>query len=235
MDGISNTLNCCRQDCIVNGVPVNHIMYAHDVVLLAPSAHALRLFLNQCDSYASGHGIVYFFFTKKTVCMFVKPKQLKGNTVHEFLLSGNNLKHVVNHKFLGVLSTPNYKDDNDIRQQCRNVYGRGYMLIRNLKTCSNDVKCHLFKTFCSNIYCSTLWCRFTDESMRRLKVVCNRIFRILMGLEHRTSMSAEFILRDMDPFVVILHKAIASFRKRIFCSQNILVRTVVDSIFFYLL
>ena len=31
-----NTLNCCRQGCIVNGVPVNHIMYADDVVLLAP-------------------------------------------------------------------------------------------------------------------------------------------------------------------------------------------------------
>ena len=33
--------------------------------------------------------------------------------------------------------------------------------------------------------------------MRRLKVAYNRIFRILMGLEHRTSMSAEFIVRDI--------------------------------------
>ena len=164
--------------------------------------------------------------------MCVKPKQLKSNIVHEFVLSGNNLKHVVNHKYLGVQLTANYKDDTDIRQQCRNVYSRGNMLIRNFKTCSNEVKCHLFKTFCSNIYCSTLWCRFTDESMRRLKVAYNRIFRILMGLEHRTSMSAEFIVRDMDPFVVILRKAIASFRKRIFSNDNILVRAVVDSVFF---
>ena len=43
-----------------------------------------------------------------------------------------------------------------------------------------------------------------------------------MGLEHRTSMSAEFIVRGMDPFVVILHKGIASFRKRIFSNVNIL-------------
>ena len=52
-----------------------------------------------------------------------------------------------------------------------------------------------------------------------------------MGLEHRTSMSAEFIVRDMDPFAVILRKAIASFRKRIFSNDNILVRTAVDSVF----
>ena len=47
-----------------------------------------------------------------------------------------------------------------------------------------------------------------------------------MGLEHRTSMSAEFIERDMDPFVVIMRKAIASFRNCMFSSKNILVRTV---------
>ena len=60
----------------------------------------------------------------------------------------------------------------------------------------------------------------------------NRIFRILLCLEHRISMSAEFIVKDMDPFVVILCKAVASFRKRIFSSENILVRSAVDSVFF---
>jgi len=35
----------------------------------------------------------------------------------------------------------------------------------------------------------------------------------------------------MDPFAVILRKAIVSFRKGIF-SNDILVRTVVDSVFF---
>ena len=50
MDDISNILNSSRQGCIINGVPVNHIMYADDVALIAPSAHALQLFLNLCDS-----------------------------------------------------------------------------------------------------------------------------------------------------------------------------------------
>ena len=115
---------------------------------------------------------------------------------------------------------------------CRNVYSRGNMLIRNFKTCSNEVKCHLFKTFCSNIYCSTLWCRFTDESMRRLKVAYNRIFRIPMGLEHRTSMSCRIYCERYGSFCCYSAKAIASFRKLIFSNDNILVRTVVDSVFF---
>ena len=52
------------------------------------------------------------------------------------------------------------------------------------------------------------------------------------GSEHRTSMSAAFIVRRMDPFVVIVRKAIASFRKWMYSSENILVKTVVDSAFF---
>ena len=116
--------------------------------------------------------------------MCVKPKQLKSNNVPEFVLSGNNFKYVVNHKYLGVQIIENYKDDTNTQQQCRNVYSKGNMLIKNFKTCANEVKCHLFKMFCSNIYCSTLWYRFTDESMRGLKVAYNRIFRILMGLKH---------------------------------------------------
>ena len=48
-------------------------------------------------------------------------------------------------------------------------------------------------------------------------------------------MSAEFIVKDMDAFVVILRKAVVSFRRRILSIENILVRTVVDSVFFYLL
>ena len=43
---------------------------------------------------------------------------------------------------------------------------------------------------------------------------------------------AEFIVRDMEPLVVILCKAVASFRKHIFSNDNILVRTVVDNIYF---
>ena len=34
MNDISNTLNSSRQGCIINGVPVNHIMYADDVACI---------------------------------------------------------------------------------------------------------------------------------------------------------------------------------------------------------
>ena len=86
------------------------------------------------------------------------------------------------------------------------------MLIRNFKTRTNEVRCHLFQSFCSNInvYCSTLWCMFTDGSMRPLEMSYDRIFRILMCLEHQTSMSAEFTVRDMDLVALNLRQVVAS-------------------------
>ena len=41
--------------------------------------------------------------TKKTVCMCVKPKQLKSTIVHEFVLSGNSLKHAVKQQIIKMI------------------------------------------------------------------------------------------------------------------------------------
>ena len=131
------------------------------------------------------------------------------------------LKNVSYHKYLGVILSDSCKDDLDIKQQCKNVYSGGNILIRNFRNCTDEVKCHLFKTFCSNIYCSALWNKYNKESMRQLKVAYNRVFRSLMHLEHRVSMSPSFIRRGLDPFPVILRKSVSSFRKRVLDSKNI--------------
>ena len=230
VDDLSKNLNNCYIGCTVNDVLINHLIYADDLVLLAPSAHALQLLVNQCEIFADGHDIMYN--TKKSVCMCIKPKKLNIDIPNNLLLNGKLLENVTSQKYLGVLVANNCKDDLDIKQQCKHLYSRGNVLIRNFKNCSEDVKCHLFRAYCSNIYCSFLWSKFNAETMRRLKVAYNRVFRILLGLQHRVSMSASFISRGMDPFPVLLRKSITSFRTRVLDTDNILLKAIVDSEFF---
>jgi len=64
---------------------------------------------------------------------------------------------LMSHKYLGVHITADRKDNEAIKQQCRNIYSRGNTLIRNFKMCSDTVKCKLFQSFCTNIYCAPLW------------------------------------------------------------------------------
>ena len=153
-------------------------MYADDIVLIAPSIRAMQTLLNSCDSFAHDHDVIYS--TKKTVCMFVRPKCFKSSFVPCLRLSGSVLKCVSSHKYLGIYISNELKDDASIRHQCRNMYSRGNMIIRNFTQCSNAVKCQLFQSFCTSFYCASLWSSYDIETLKRLKVAYNRIFRTLI-------------------------------------------------------
>ncbi len=230
MDDLSTELNYLTVGCMFNGFLYNHLLYADDMVLLAPSIRALQTLIAKCSEFANDHSILYN--TKKTVCMCFRPQVLKCKFDPIVVLADKQIKCVSSHKYLGVFITCNQKDDISIEQQMKNVYVRGNMIIRNFKHCSESVKCQLFKSYCTSFYCSPLWCYNTMESVRRLKVAYNRIFRILMGLMHRTSMSFSFISRGLDPLPVLLRKSIVSFRKRLFNCDNMLVRNIVYSKYF---
>ena len=56
-------------------------------------------------------------------------------------------------KHLGVLLNLSMKTSNDVSRQTGKLYAQANMLLRNFRYCSNEVKCSLFKSFCTNMYC----------------------------------------------------------------------------------
>ena len=52
----------------------------------------------------------------------------------------------------------------------RKFYTNANMLIRKFFKCTVDVKCYLFKTYCSTLYCSAMWFDSTKSAMKKLKV-----------------------------------------------------------------
>ena len=230
MDDLSQILNSSCVGCLYNGKLVNHLMYADDAALIAPSARALQKLLLLCETYAANCDII--FNVRKTILMCIKPKKLKNMLLPIVHLNGIPLKYVSSQKYLGVKMCDSQRDDDDIIQQLRGVYTRGNMLIKNFSQCSVDVKCQLFKSYCSSFYCSQLWHSYSTESIRRLKVAYNRIFRILLKLEQRVSISHSFIVNNVDHFDVLMRKNIEGFSCRVSCSKNELVNTVVHSFYF---
>lgn len=218
MDYLSKIFNSVNAGCMLNGVNFNHLLYADDMTLIEPSIRALQILLKYCDKFACENDVLYN--TKKTKCMCIKPKVFKSKFEPSFILSGEQLDCVECHKNLGMHVAPDLNDDTDIRYQCRNIYSRGNTLIRNFKECNESVKCRLFQSYCTQFYGAALWSCYNDETMRLLKVAYNRIFRILLGLEHRCSMTTNFISRGLNPFPVVIRKLIYSFRNRIYCSDK---------------
>ena len=95
MNDLSTELNCMTAGCMFNGMLYNHLMYADDMVLLAPSISGLQKLLEKCSEFASSHPILYNI--KKTVCMCFRPLVLKCKFDPIVMLSGKQIRCVTSH------------------------------------------------------------------------------------------------------------------------------------------
>ena len=96
-------------------------------------------------------------------------------------------------KYLGFNVRNDCTDDSAIANVVKGIYARGNMLIRNFSQCDLSVKLKLFQTFCANFYCCGLWNNFRQCSLDKVKVSYNNVFRALLNLSRRVSMSHTFV------------------------------------------
>ena len=230
LNDLSNSLNESKVGCQINSYMVNHLFYADDSALLAPSPKALKALINICEVFADHFELVYN--SKKTVIMCFKPKNMRSLFVPAFTLNDKVLEVKSCHKYLGVFIHDGLKDDIDINRELRGIYARGNVLIKKFLTCSEAVKIKLFKSYCNSFYSSQLWCNYNLSSIRKLHVAYNHVFRKLMKLETGASISAKFVECSIDGFRALLRKLMHRFRCRVFNSDNILVHGICSSVFF---
>jgi hypothetical protein len=138
-----------RIGCNIGGVMLNILAYADDIVLLAPSWTALQelitvleLNINNIDVQCN---------TEKTVCMVFNPKCRSKTVASHFLniLFNNQLLQFVSEfRYLGHIINNEFKDDDDIKRETRNLFMRTNLLMRRFAKCSIAVKIMLFKSYC---------------------------------------------------------------------------------------
>ena len=110
--------------------------------------------------------------------------------------------------------------DIDMKRQMRKFSANINILSRKFSKCSPDVKCTLFKSFCSNMYCSTMWYNCTVTAMRRLRIAYNNSLRRLWGIPKPNSASGMFVQLNIKSFGELLSSYIHSFMNRLQSSNN---------------
>ena len=120
----------------------------------------------------------------------------------------------------------------DINRQMRSIYVQGNVVISKFGTCTDDVKCKLFKCYCYNMYGCQNWANYSQRDLDKLRVAYNNIFRTFMSIDKRTSVSAAFIDKGIYHFNVSYRKIVYGFRSRLLNSDNLLVKTVIHDPFF---
>ena len=59
-------------------------------------------------------------------------------------------------KYLSIIISVK-NNDADLKRQKRKYYANVNMLLRKFSYCSPVVKCCMFKSYCSTMYCSSMW------------------------------------------------------------------------------
>ena len=114
-------------------------------------------------------------------------------------------------------------DNEDIQRQIGSLYVSANILRRKFYCCSDYIKIMLFKSYCSSMYGSSLWCHFSKSVFSRLGVAYNNSLRSLLGLPRWRSATQMFVLCDSMTFAANLRKSRHSLLKRLEHSGNVYI------------
>ena len=108
MNNLSRLLVMSNVGCYIDGQCMNHLMYADNICLLAPTAIALQQLLDICNEYGLANDIT--FNPLKSVCLVFRPAKYKlfCPRVH---IGNAQLEYVYDAKYLGFMFCKNKKDD----------------------------------------------------------------------------------------------------------------------------
>uniref|UniRef100_A0A2H1VTG3 SFRICE_000661 n=1 Tax=Spodoptera frugiperda TaxID=7108 RepID=A0A2H1VTG3_SPOFR len=226
MDQLIVELSSTRVGCYIDGICVNNISYADDMVLLSASVCGLRKLVSMCERYASDHGLVYN--VRKSVVMVFGAGGECPVTVPPVKINGVSLSRVHSFKYLGHILTASLRDDDDIERERRALSIRANMIACRFKRASAEVKKTLFRAFCSSFYTCSLWVHFTQKSYSALRVQYNNAFRVLMGLPRFCSASGMFAEMRVDCFYTLMRKRCASLVRRVRASPSGILGMIAD-------
>lgn len=224
MDELSYKLQASQCGCCIGKQCLNHLFYADDCVLLAPTPASLQQLINICELYASTNEIL--FNAKKTEIIALN-RNVHQLNLPSIFLNGLKLDWKSSIKYLGVHIMDNMCDSMDMRRQMKYLYCTGNGIIRNFKHCSYPVKWELFRTLCTNMYSCHLWCNYQKAHFNQIRVAYNDVFRMLMSIPRGSSISQFFMMFNMPDFYAVLRNAAYRFLQRLLSSSNQIVCEIV--------
>ena len=184
---LSDCLNKSGIGGSMNGTVINHMLYADDICIISLSSAGLQQLLNICSGYSELHDLT--FNAKKSMCMYFSTSMNKHCEYPVIYLGNSICEFVKEVKYLGVMIHSSMKTIIDVARQTRKFYLQANLLLRNFRHCSDQIKCVLFQTYCTNLYCCQLWFNSTKSSLKKLSTSYNSVLRRLLGISKPYSAS----------------------------------------------
>ena len=94
--------------------------------------------------------------------------------------------------------------------------------------CSISVKISLFKAYCTPLYTAHLWCRYRQNSMRKLTVAYNDCMRLLLKVPRSSSASHMFVSAGVPTCSAVLRNLMYRFICRASESENNIIAVLTN-------
>lgn len=143
--------------CYISGVCCNILLYADDIVLLAPTWSAMQQLLDVLYTEAGSIGLRVNIDKCSSMCFnpLVRAKWVTKK-FPAFIVATQPLKMVEVFKYLGHVIRSDLDDIADIRREVRNLFFRTNVFLRKFSVCSGEVKnycsSHIVHVFTALLY-----------------------------------------------------------------------------------
>jgi hypothetical protein len=125
IDSLLLSLAASKVGCFIGEIFVGALAYADDIVLLTPTANAMRHMLKQCDSFAADFNLI--FNAKKSKCIFIQAKRSRRMNIGPmpgFMINGQPVEFVDQWPHLGHVIAADFSDSYDILQRRNATVGQ---------------------------------------------------------------------------------------------------------------
>jgi Reverse transcriptase (RNA-dependent DNA polymerase)/Endonuclease/Exonuclease/phosphatase family len=213
--------------CFIGNWFAAALAYADDLILLAPSARAMRRMLSICDSFAAEY-CVTFNNTKSKCITFHCSKLGRGTSMTQssFAIGGKSIENVDRWPHLGHIFNAQLTDDDDITARRNSFIGQANSFFCNFSMLDVQTKNTLFKVYCSSHYGSELW-NLTSNKIEDYCIAWRKSLRKIWSLPYDSNrINVALISNTVPLFDEICRRAINFIYSCLNCDSDF-IRSIV--------
>jgi hypothetical protein len=183
IDDLLLALSSSGVGCYIGINFVGALAYADDLVLIAPTATALRKLLSICGEYASEYCIT--FNAAKSKCLVILPNKRRdlSNCLGDckFTINSQTIDNVESFTHLGHVITSTSDDATDIIARRNDFIGHVNNMLCYFRKLSSHIKYRLFRSYCTSFYGCELW-SLASSSIEDLCIAWRKSVRLVWNL-----------------------------------------------------
>jgi len=229
VDGLLKALTAAGVGCFIGNIFTGVLAYADDIVLLSPTASAMRKMLYVCEGYAAAYSMV--FNATKSKCIVCESRYSNrsnsrvDNTSLSFTISGSSIEIVGSWTHLGHVISCDSDDRLDIINRCEKFILQINSVLCTFNQLDAIVKTELLKSYCLSLYGCELWDLSNpalDKSCKSWRSGLKRVW----GLPYNCRSAILHIISDTVPLYDLMCKRSIMFTRRCLQSESPLVKSV---------